>query len=45
MNTDDRCHTMIDIETLSRHSNATILSIGVVLFSFDLIKEPGPFQL
>ena len=35
MNDKDMCHIMVDIETLSTKSNATILSIGAV--QFDLL--------
>lgn len=39
MNT-DKCHVMIDLETLSRHSNAAILSVGAVLFGLEPRDEP-----
>jgi hypothetical protein len=32
MNDKDKCHLMIDVETLGTRSNAVILSIGAVLF-------------
>ena len=40
MNTTDVCHIMIDLETLSTHSNAVILSIGAVLFGLGPRDEP-----